>query len=86
MVLTTEEVLVQKKAWIKVAQQSGTKEEDRLQLNLQCNKEGVLECSGRLKGSYPVFLPDHHLYTCKLVECEHVCTLHGGVQAIMARV
>ena len=83
--LTTEEVLVREKAWIKVAQQSGTKEEDRLQLNLQCN-EGVLECRGRLQGFYPVFLPDHHLYTRKLVEREHVRTLHGGVQATMARV
>ena len=84
--LTTEEVLIQVKAWIKVAQQSGTKEEDRLQLNLQRNEEGVLKYRGRLQGSYPVFLQDHHLYTCKLVEREHVRTLHGGVQATMARV
>ena len=84
--LMTEELLVQQKTWIEAAQQSGTKEEDRLQLNLQPNEDGILECRGRLQGSYPVFLPDHHLYTRKLVEREHVQTLHGGVQLTMARV
>lgn len=83
--LTTEELLAQHKAWIEVAQQSTTKE-DRLQLNLQPKEDGILECRGRLQGDYPVFLPDSHLYTRKLVEREHLQTLHGGVQLTMTKV
>lgn len=35
---------------------------------------------------YPVFLPDRHLYTAKLVEDAHQCTSHGGVGLTMAKI
>ena len=33
-------------------------EEDRARLNLQENKEHILECRGRIQGEFPVYLPD----------------------------
>lgn len=50
-------------------------QEDRLQLNLQPNQDGILECRGRIQGHFPVYLPDCHLGT-----------LHGGVVSTMAKV
>ena len=38
-------------------------EEDRLQLNLQPNEDGLLECRGRIQGHYPIYLPDNVTYT-----------------------
>ena len=50
------------------------------------NKDEVLECRGRIQGDYPIYLPDTHLYTEKLVSEAHLATLHGGVGLTMARV
>ena len=76
--------------WIKRAQSSAENdvhfEEDKLQLNLQPNHHHVLECRGRIEGEYPIYLPDSHLYTHKLVEQAHLSTLHGGVAITMAKV
>ena len=44
------------------------------------------ECQGRIKGDYPVFLPQNHLFTRKLVEHVHLTTLHGGVRMTTAKV
>ena len=41
---------------------------------------------GRLQGRCPVFLPDSHLYTTKLVEDAHQRTLHGGVGLTRAKI
>ncbi len=57
-----------------------------IQLNLQLNDADVLECRGRIEGGYPVFLPQNHLFTRKLVEQVHLKTLHGGVGMTMAKV
>ena len=46
---------------------------DQLQLNLQLNENGVLECRGRVQGFYPVYIP-------------HKSTLHGGVGLTMVNV
>ena len=61
-------------------------QEDKLQLNLQWNADGVLECRGRIQGEHPIFLPDSVLYTIKVVQRAHVTTLHGGVGLTMAKV
>ena len=52
---------------------------DRMQLNLQINSEGILECQGRIEGRYPVYLSDDCLFTEKFVQRSHRRTLHGGV-------
>ena len=57
---------------------------DRMQLNLQINSEGILECRGRIQGRYPVYLPDDCLFTEKFVQRSHRRTLHGGVALTMA--
>ena len=64
----------------------GRYQEDVLQLNLQPNRDGVLECRGRIQGHYPIFLPDGQRYTKKLVAQAHLATLHGGVRSTMAKV
>ena len=84
--LTTEEINKQNLFWVKRAQASCNLEEDRLRLNLQANLEGTLECRGRIQGEYPVYLPDTHPYTLKVVEEAHLRTLHGGVGLVMAKV
>ena len=88
--LSTAEIQDQYLWWTKGAQQdatiNGEIEKSKIQLNLQLNDAGVLECRGRIKGDYPVFLPQNHLFTHKLVEQAHVTTLHGGVGMTMAKV
>ena len=56
---------------------------DKLQLNLQSNAEGILECRGRIQGHYPIYLPDDCQFTEKFVERAHFHTLHGGVGLTM---
>ena len=55
-------------------------------MNLQHNDQQVLECRGRVMGEYPIYLPDDHPYTMKLVFQAHLSTLHGGVGITMAKV
>ena len=87
--LTTEEIEQRKHFWITRAQESGKRSEkfgdDSLQLNLQEGREGLLECRGRILGDYPIYLPDTHPYTEKLVMMSHLVTLHGGVGLTMAK-
>ena len=88
--LTTAETEAQIKWWIKRAQRDARNnahfEEDQLHLNLQLNDQRVLECRGRLEGEYPIYLPDDHPFTRKLVHQAHLTTLHGGVGLTMAKV
>lgn len=65
--------------WVNRAQQCCDLEQDHLHLNLQPNQNGIPKCRGRIQGEYPIYLPDTHLYTQKLVQQEHLWTLHGGV-------
>ena len=53
--------------------------------NLHPNRKEVLECRGRIKGNYPVYLPDSTLYTLKFVQHAHEITLYGGVGLTMAK-
>ena len=59
---TTEETNKANVFWVKRVQTRAPLDkyyqEDQLQLNLQPNSEGVLECRGRIQGLYPVYLPD----------------------------
>ena len=88
--ISTEEIQHQELWWIKQAQQSAHQnpnfEADQLQLNLQYNEQKVLECRGRVMGEYPIYLPDDHPFTAKLVFNAHLSTLHGGVEFTMAKV
>lgn len=58
--------------------------DDQKRLGLKENKQGILKCQGRVQGHYPIYLPDTHPYTVKLVEDVNHCTLHGGVGLTMA--
>ena len=88
--MTTDEVLTAEMFWVKRTQQqavnSETFVEDKLQLNLQLNADGIWVCCGRIQGEYPLYLPDSSLFTTKLVQRAHVCTLHGGVGLVMAKI
>ena len=88
--LTANETKKAELFWVKRVQERATADgryqEDKLQLNLQQNRDGILECRGRVQGHYPIFLPDGQRYTEKLVAQTHVAALHGGVGSTMAKV
>ncbi|KAK3742809.1 hypothetical protein QZH41_002738 [Actinostola sp. cb2023] len=88
--LTTEETNKALHNWVKRVQNKGEYaskfQEDKLQINLQKNNEGVYECRGRIQGDYPIYLPDGDIFTEKLVAHAHLQTLHGGVGLTMSHV
>ena len=88
--MTTDEVLAAEMFWVKRTQQQAVNSErfveEKLQLNLQLNADGIWVCCGRIQGEYPLYLPDSSLFTTKLVQRAHVCTLHGGVGLVMAKI
>jgi len=75
---------------IKHAQQQGQKSskfiQDKKQLNLQINSEGILVCCGRIQGEPPIYLPDNSTLVTHIVNHAQLCTLHGGVSMTMAKV
>lgn len=79
--ITAAEIEARSTWWIRRVQtrtQNTTKvASDKLQLNLQPNGEGILECRGRIQGRYPIYLPDDSIFTEKLVRHAHLHTLHG---------
>ena len=79
--ITTEEIERQKLWWVKRAQNRAQCTEkfrsDKLQLNLQPNDEGILECRGRIVVEYPIYLPDDDPFTAKLVHLTHIVTRHA---------
>ena len=76
--LTTGETEKQMMWWVERAQESVQCREvfarNRMQLNLQPNDEGVLECRGRIQGQYPIYLRDCHEFTAKVVSKAHLKT------------
>ena len=84
--LTTSEIEKQKQFWIKRVQSSADHNEEKATFNLQPNEHEVLVCHGRIQRSFPVFLPDSHPFTTKLVEQAHMLTLHGGIGMTMAHI
>ena len=71
--------------WIKQAQQNCDIESDCVALNLQPGAAGILECRGRIEGEYPIYLPDTHIFSRRVVEEAHLLTLHGGIGITMAK-
>ncbi|RMX40965.1 hypothetical protein pdam_00014870, partial [Pocillopora damicornis] len=88
--LTTDEMKYQETWWTRRAQEEGRSsknfEADKLQLNLQPDNNGILECRGRIVGAYPINLPYGNAFTHKLVQRAHLATLHGGVTLTMTKV
>ena len=72
--------------WIKQVEEMENMERNRVQLNLQINKGGVLECQGRIQRQNPIYLPDCHAIMAKIVNKEHLKTVHWGIEATMTRV
>ena len=85
--LTANETKKAELFWVKRVRSraiaDGRYQEDKLLLNLQQNRNGVLECRGRVQGHYPIFLSDGLRYTEKFVAQAHVAVLHGGVGSTM---
>ena len=88
--LITAELEEQMKWWIRRVQQrartSNKFHDEQLQLNLQENGEGVLECRGRIQGSYPIYIPNECELATKLVEQAHLTTLHGGLGLTVSKI
>ena len=86
--LSTEEMESQELLWVLRAQSQGSAnfERDSLQLNLQKNQHGVLECRGRVQGFYPIYIPDSSNLAEKFVQHAHKAALHGGVGITMVKV
>jgi hypothetical protein len=87
--LITEETNNEHTFWVKRAQsyQNYQATEDKLRLNVKTNEgDGVMYCNSRLEGEYPIYLPDDHLYTKKLVQDAHKRTLHGVVGLTMTKI
>ena len=86
--LTTDKIKNLHPFWTRRPQeiQSDEVTDDRQRMGLEENDQGILICRGRVQGHYPVYLPDKHPYTVKLVEDAHRRTLHGGVGLTMARI
>ena len=88
--LTTDKTNKPNVLWLKRVQTRAPLDkyyqEDQLQLNLQSNSGGLLECRGQTQGHYPVYLPDSQRYKEKFVTQAHLATFHGGVISTMAKV
>lgn len=72
--------------WHKAAKDDVRFQADEERLNLQENNLEILECRGRIVGEYPVYVPDFHLFTSRLVREAHLSTLHGKVAMTMTKV
>ncbi len=77
--LTTQEIENARLWWIKRVQQDTDMEKDWEQLNMQENLQGLIVYNGRIQGHDPIYLPNNHLFTEKLVQETHLRTLHGGL-------
>ena len=88
--LTTSEIEQRKKFWIKKEQQPVQHSEkfkiNEKRLDLQQNIEGIYICKGRIKGVYPIYLPNESLLSEKIIFAAHKNTLRGGVLMTMTNV
>ena len=88
--ITTDEIMKQEMVLVKQTQERAVSDvkflEDKKQLGLALNEDGIWECHGRIQGEYPIYLPDTALFTTKIVQRAHLSTLHGGVAMVMAKV
>ena len=58
--------------------------QDSKSLNLAQNTEGIYECSGRIQGSYPIYLPKELLLTEKIIFAVHKKIMHGEFTITMS--
>ena len=88
--IKTKEIKGQQLWWIRRVQKGAERDPhfraDQLQLNLHPNGEHVLDCRGRIVGQYPIYLPDSHSFTAKMVFQDHLSTIHGGIGITMSKV
>ena len=88
--LTTEEIEMQRHLWLKQAQDKSKRDKQFkdhcVQLNLEENADGLLECQGLIQGDYSIYLPDSHPVAEKMVAEAHISTLHGGVSLTMTKI
>ena len=88
--LTTDDIERAKVYWVRQTQQEYENadqfQEDKGKLNLQRDKTGIYRCMGRIVGDYPIYLPPKNIFSEKIVEDAHLCTLHGGVGLTMTKV
>ena len=88
--LTTDDIERAKIYWIKQTQQEYENadqfQEDKAKLNLQLDKTGIYRCMGRIVGDYPIYLQPKDIFSEKIVEDAHLCTLHGVVGVMMTKV
>ena len=88
--LSATEIELARNHWVKKVQKDAQTavgfEQQKEKLNLKDDEDGILRCYGRVKGDYPIYLPDSDLFAKKLIMHEHVETLHGGVNSTMARI
>ena len=59
---------------------------EKEQLGLQKNVQGVYICCGRIQGEYPVYISTQELFSEKVIENAHRSTLCGGFGLTMAEV
>jgi len=87
--LSTDEISLQRKLLVKQQQRKfGTTEtfkNCRDRLNLELNSEGLMVCSGRIQGDYPIFIPKESVLSEKLIEEAHKKTIHVGVTLTMTK-
>ena len=57
-------------------------QDDKLQLNVQPNGQGILECLGRIQGEYPIHLPESHPFTYKLVQQSHLMAMQSNTNKV----
>ena len=70
--VSTDDVEEQELWWIRRAQQAVQDDAqfraDQLRLNLLPNDQRIVECRGCITGEYPIYLPDSHPFTVKVVQ------------------
>lgn len=88
--LSTDEIKCEETWWTTRVQAEATRSKnfqaDKLQLNLQTNASGILECRGSIVGVHSIYLSDDNLYTYKFVQLAHLATLHEGVVLTITKV
>ena len=75
--ITTDEIMKQEMVLVKQTRAVSDVKflEDKEQLGLALNEDGICECHGRIQGEYPIYLPGTALFTTKIVQRAHLSTL-----------
>ncbi len=87
LVLSIQEVAAAKNLWIREAQRVEPSTEQKKQLGLRLNSEGVFRCYGRFRikeEQQPVYIPKQHKLAEILIMDAHKRGLHTGVASTLA--